>query len=852
MGGRGSVIILAFGLFAAICGYSEYAQAQEPNSPTFNQTYEGAFAQARAACKTLWSDRMFDPLRSKIPLGEEKPTFSMLTNTEKLRSKEKPLADSAITTLEKCRTAYAPVYAMLPPQVNAMIHGVEREQDAKVAELYNGKITFGDFNVALNNLNGALSAALSGISTPPKSSTTTQVAEKAAPPPPSQQHATPTVAPSDETRIALVIGNSNYTKLPKLSNPANDARSIADTFQKMGYRTELVLDATENSIRSAVRKFANESENTDVAVVYYAGHAAQLNGTNYLLPADIDIPRTDADIEFSALKVDDLVNSIGSNTKIVFLDACRDNPVLFKNIVKGRGSSPIGLAPASASNFRQNKLGGGVFIAYATDAGAVADDGKGQHSPFTQALLRYMQKPMSIDDMFSLVTREVRLTTKNLQRPFKYASLENIVCLTPACTSMPAPVTGDVVQQARQSADEEFQIALQTNSADALETYLQKYPETTRRAEVQNAIASLKRSEHTEWTLYEVGTPHIPNFIQLSSIQRFGGKAAAKVKHIIDPSAPKEFRGKTLPDAAYVEDLDVYDCTKPITAISEEAIFNNSGELLYHYKWADPQYLNLSIGITLQRGSIGTVAANIACHEAVSTPLVTKEQIAAMKFTSLSSNLAGDGEIFYEQIKDGQETENQKEFILIIKFDSDRSVGAFLPENASIADPPAYRTEVDRALVSCDENKFVTTKSEYWNSSNQLVYFVVAAPGTEGRTAEIKAFSPLATLQTIFCKKTYGGLGIRLASDDGATKVAEVFDGSPAERAGVKKNDIVTHIDGESLGGLTFEQVVEKSRGPADTKVVLTILREGQDNPLVLTVTRENIQMKSVQGGPSK
>ena len=84
---------------------------------------------------------------------------------------------------------------MLPPQVNAMIHGVEREQDAKVAELYNGKITFGDFNVAMNNLNGALSAALSGISTPPKSSTTTQVAEKAAPPPPLQQHATPTVAP---------------------------------------------------------------------------------------------------------------------------------------------------------------------------------------------------------------------------------------------------------------------------------------------------------------------------------------------------------------------------------------------------------------------------------------------------------------------------------------------------------------------------------------------------------------------------------------------------------------------------------------------------------------------------------
>jgi hypothetical protein len=71
MSGRGNVIILAFGLFAATCGYSVYAQAQEPHSPTFNQTYEGAFAQARAACKTLWSDRLFDPLRGKIPLVDQ-------------------------------------------------------------------------------------------------------------------------------------------------------------------------------------------------------------------------------------------------------------------------------------------------------------------------------------------------------------------------------------------------------------------------------------------------------------------------------------------------------------------------------------------------------------------------------------------------------------------------------------------------------------------------------------------------------------------------------------------------------------------------------------------------------------
>ena len=127
-----------------------------------------------------------------------------------------------------------------------------------------------------------------------------------------------------------------------------------------------------------------------------------------------------------------------------------------------------------------------------------------------------MQKPISIDDMFSLVTKEVRLVTKNMQRPFKYASLENIICLTPACSGAPA-AAGDIVQQASRSEDEELQIALQTNKSDALETYLQRYPETKKRTELLIKIAALKRSDLTEWTLYEVGDQHLPQYIQLSS-----------------------------------------------------------------------------------------------------------------------------------------------------------------------------------------------------------------------------------------------------------------------------------------------------------------------------------------------
>jgi hypothetical protein len=393
-----AIVVLVIVAHLCLGSGSVYAQQQIED---FSQKYEREVSKARTECSTLWSNHDFDSLRAKIPLGEEKPTFSMLKSVEKLNRKDRPLADLAIKTLEKCRKAYEPVYAMLPPQVRAMLEGIQRRQDSKVAELYNGKITFGDFNVAMNGMSAEVSAAFSGLSN------STKADEAASSTASSSRSAQQPVSSNDkpaslESRMALVIGNSNYANLPKLSNPANDARAIADTLKSMGYKARLLIDGTEQNIRREIRQFASDSEKADVAFVFYAGHGAQINGNNYLLPIDIDIPRTEVDIQFSGLKVDDLVNSIRSNTKIVFLDACRDNPALFKNLVKGRGGSPAGLAPAASSNFEQ-KPGGGIFIAYATDAGAVADDGSGKHSPFTQALLRNIQKPISIDDMFSLV-----------------------------------------------------------------------------------------------------------------------------------------------------------------------------------------------------------------------------------------------------------------------------------------------------------------------------------------------------------------------------------------------------------------------------------------------------------------
>jgi uncharacterized caspase-like protein len=847
----GSTLVLAL----LLCFTNASVQSQQSDPIGFETTFKDNLAKAQDACKAIWSDHALDPLRTKIPFGEDKPPFAMLKNTERLRLKDRPVADLAIKALEKCRAAYTDVYAALPPQVTAMIHGIDRRQDANIAELYTGKITFGEFNVATNRLRGDVSLALSGVQTTQPNSgapetskspsaTTTRAAQQAKPEP----KQVGSVAPPHETRLALVIGNSGYINLPKLSNPTNDASAVSDELVKLGYQTRLLLDATEQKIRREVRQFASDSTKADVALIFYAGHGAQVNGNNYLLPIDIDIPRTEVDIQFTGLKVDDLVNSIGSNTKIVFLDACRDNPVLFKNLVKGRGSSPTGLAPASSANFDQ-KSGGGVFIAYATDAGAVADDGNGKHSPFTQALLRNIQKPISIDDMFSLVTKEVRLITKNAQRPYKYASLENIICVAPSCSTSAATMRGDVFQQAVQSETDELQIALQTNSSEALETFLQKYPDTPKRAELLEAMDKLKRAEFTEWTLYEIGDKRNPQYLQLASIRRIGNRSSAKTKILVDVNAPKIFFGKSFPDAAYLEELNAYDCTTPFMASAEDFIFNAGGELLFHYKWGDPASLNIAtVGFGTKPGSVGQTGRSIACDAKLSTPLASKKQLAKMEFTSLSSSLDGNAEIFYGPPRKSPDISNHVEIITVFKNLADHSVKEFLPNDVSIPDPPNFREEVDLILIGCDSNKFAITRIENWDASNQLVRMQIF-DAAQVKFSEVQPNSPIAALIEISCPKRYAGVGMRLTEDKGSIVVAEVFEGSPAAKAGVVQSNVISEIDNVSVSGLSLQQVVEKLRGPESTKILVKILRRDAD-PIEISMTREIVMMKSVEGAP--
>jgi hypothetical protein len=208
---------------------------------------------------------------------------------------------------------------------------------------------------------------------------------------------------------------------------------------------------------------------------------------------------------------------------------------------------------------------------------------------------------------------------------------------------------------------------------------------------------------------------------------------------------------KPLPkEAAYVDEISVFDCTKLISAQSETTLFSKSGEVLYHHKWADPQLLNLSFGYALTPGSVGLTARNIVCNEDLRTPLLSKKEMVEMRFNSLSSAVNDEAEIYYKS-GNKQKTDQIQETFLITKFQKDRSLGEAL-QNNDLPDLPNFRLLASRVLLRCGENKAVITKADYYDNENKLVYLSGLLPSGELPWVEIKdQTSPFGLLYQIAC-----------------------------------------------------------------------------------------------------
>ncbi len=251
-----------------------------------------------------------------------------------------------------------------------------------------------------------------------------QEAEKALQQAEAARKAAPTApiakAPRQTTKSvkALVVGNSAYKDSP-LTNPLNDAKAMADKLKSYGFQVQLLLDADRRTMVSALSKFQADSDKFEVNMLFYAGHGLQFNGQNYLVPTDMQLSGGQAAIEFESIPVSQVVDRyMLASTKLVFLDACRDNPLSRSLAARTRssgGSASGGLAPMEVAS--------GTLISFATKDGSVALDGSGKNSPYTQALLKHLDSGEDISLVLRRVRQEVIKSTNGQQVPWDYGSL---------------------------------------------------------------------------------------------------------------------------------------------------------------------------------------------------------------------------------------------------------------------------------------------------------------------------------------------------------------------------------------------------------------------------------------------
>lgn len=228
-----------------------------------------------------------------------------------------------------------------------------------------------------------------------------------------------------EQRVALVLGNSTYqNKDLALVNPRTDAKDVAAALEALGFEVLLETDAGKPATERAIEKFARMAVGADAALFYFAGHAVQHNGHNYLLPADADVT-DEIGLQYQTVQVDSVrsVLAASNGIKIMVLDACRNNPVaerLAKSAV-----APLALpAGERTRGLRRTEEAQGLIIAYATAPGDVALDGQGRNSPFTKAFLRRLKEPgLEIEMMFRRIAADVNAATSGRQRPETYVSL---------------------------------------------------------------------------------------------------------------------------------------------------------------------------------------------------------------------------------------------------------------------------------------------------------------------------------------------------------------------------------------------------------------------------------------------
>ncbi|MGY3479546.1 caspase family protein [Bradyrhizobium ottawaense] len=271
-----------------------------------------------------------------------------------------------------------------------------------------------------------------------------------------------------ERRMALVMGNSAYKSVPKLSNPANDAALVGGMFKKAGFDwIDIKTDLNASEMRKALRDFGQRARDAEVAVIYYAGHGIELDGTNYLIPTDAAL-ETDSDVLDETVALDRALFAVepAKQLRLIILDACRDNPFA-KTMKRTVAARAIGRGLAKVEPASPNTM-----IAFAAKAGSTASDGDSKNSPFAAALVERLPTPgLDLRKALGFVRDDVLKNTSYKQEPYVYGSLGGddmpLVAAKPTATG-PQASPEDAVRR-------NYELALQLGTRDGWTAFLSRY-----------------------------------------------------------------------------------------------------------------------------------------------------------------------------------------------------------------------------------------------------------------------------------------------------------------------------------------------------------------------------------------
>jgi hypothetical protein len=250
---------------------------------------------------------------------------------------------------------------------------------------------------------------------------------------PSSQSTPPAAAPPGRL-VALVIGNGDYVSLTQLSTPAADATAIAQRLAQLGYDVALGINQNRQQMAELLSGFYSKAQGAAVALFYYSGHGMQIEGRNYLLPTDAAFANEASflDIDARAFDLQKFV-AVSSTARIsvVFVDACRDNPLLEKTVVSSLFKGAAGMTKGLAVVQRES-LNSGQFVGFAAEPGKTAETGTGQISVYTEALLKALQTPgLDVSIMHRRVRSDVEAATNGRQSPRYVDDLADQFALNP-------------------------------------------------------------------------------------------------------------------------------------------------------------------------------------------------------------------------------------------------------------------------------------------------------------------------------------------------------------------------------------------------------------------------------------